>query len=79
MTVFSREQELPNIFERILNSHDWKGLEFYKYYLEHHIQIDSQEGGHSDLTSHFELDEGVLEKFYKARYEFYTCSLTNLS
>ena len=43
MTIFSREHELPNIFEKILEAHDWDslGFGFYKYYLDRHIELDS--------------------------------------
>lgn len=73
MTIFSREHELPNIFERILAAHDWDNLElgFYKYYLDRHIEIDSKEGGHAHLVADFETDDDVLLKFYQARLEFY--------
>lgn len=73
MTIFSREQELPDIFKNILGAHDWDalGLGFYKYYLERHIELDSEDGGHADLTKGFELDEVVLEKFYQIRLNLY--------
>ncbi len=73
MTIFSREQELPGIFETILNAHDWAGLGlgFYGYYLKRHIELDSAAGGHGDLTKAFPLDEEVLYKFYTARLELY--------
>ena len=73
MTIFSREQELPDIFKSILKSHDWDalGLGFFKYYLERHIELDSEDGGHADLTKEFELDEEVLEKFYQIRLDLY--------
>lgn len=73
MTIFSREQELPDIFKNILAAHDWEalGLGFYKYYLERHMELDSQDGGHAELTKGFELDEAVLEKFYQIRLDLY--------
>lgn len=77
MTIFSREQELPNIFHEILNSHSWGdfGLGFYKYYLEEHIRLDSEEGGHAELTQDHELDPEVLDRFYTARLNLYTKGL----
>lgn len=73
MTVFSREHELPNIFEEILASHQWNklGFGFYEYYLERHIELDSEEGGHANLVADFETDDKVLLEFYKARLELY--------
>jgi hypothetical protein len=73
MTIFSREQELPDIFHKIVDAHDWNalGLGFFKYYLDRHITIDSADGGHSDLTKDFPLDEKVLEKFYTIRLQLY--------
>ena len=73
MTIFSREQELSDIFKSILKAHEWHtpGLGYYRYYLERHVEIDSAEGGHAELTQSFELDEEVLEKFYTIRLELY--------
>ena len=73
MTIFSREHELPNIFEQILESHNWKGLGFgfYEYYLDRHIELDSEEGGHANLVANFETDDSVLLKFYEARLKLY--------
>jgi hypothetical protein len=71
MTIFSREQELPGIFEVILKSHDWKKFPWFRYYLERHIELDSQDGGHAELTKEFPLDESVLEKFYQLRLDLY--------
>lgn len=73
MTVFSREHELPNIFEEILIAHKWRALVFgfYEYYLERHIELDSEEGGHANLVANFETDDEVLLRFYKARLELY--------
>lgn len=73
MTIFSREQELANIFHEIIKSHDWEklGLDFFKYYLERHIAIDSAEGGHGDLTKDFPTDEVKLFEFYKIRRDLY--------
>lgn len=76
MTIFSREHELPKLFTNILtNQHfgtshlSWH-LRAYEYYLKTHIQLDSEEGGHDDLTKHFELDDR-LTIFYEARYKLY--------
>ena len=73
MTIFSREHELPNVFEEILKSHKWKtrGFGFYEYYLERHIELDSEEGGHANLVADFETNDEVLLRFYKARLELY--------
>ncbi len=73
MTVFSREQELPGIFKTILMAHDWdkEELSFFKYYLERHIELDSNEGGHGDLTKNFEMDENIIFNFYTLRLEMY--------
>lgn len=73
MTIFSREQELPEIFHEIVKSHDWEkdGLGFFKCYLEGHIAIDSADGGHGDLTKDFYMDEEKLFEFYKIRRDLY--------
>jgi len=73
MTIFSREQELPTIFNEILKSHDWESLRlgFFKYYLERHIELDSAEGGHGELTKDFELEDNLLLTFYTARLAMY--------
>lgn len=73
MTVFSREHELPGIFEEILKAHDWRvyGLSFYEYYLRRHIELDSGDEGHGQLTEGFDLNERVLDKFYSARLAMY--------
>ncbi len=72
MSIFSREQELPGIFQRILQAKGWKaqGLPEFKYYLEQHILLDSSSGGHSDLVQDFLVDDR-MEKFYKIRLEMY--------
>jgi len=73
MTIFSREEELAGIFEKILVAHDWEalGYGFYKYYLSQHILFDSGDNGHAWLTKHFPVHEPVLEKFYKDRLTLY--------
>lgn len=79
MTIISREQELPGIFEKILSAHDWDalGFGFYRYYLNRHIEIDSKEGGHGDLTvqfsqgKSFELKPDILDCFWNARLDLY--------
>jgi hypothetical protein len=72
MSIFSREQELPGIFERILEAKNWKapGLAEFRYYLEKHILLDSKEGGHADLVEDFLIDDRMKE-FYKIRMEMY--------
>ncbi|HEY4482929.1 MAG TPA: hypothetical protein VI953_02020 [Candidatus Paceibacterota bacterium] len=74
MTVFSREEELTSIFEKIVSARDWDnlGLGFYRYYLKQHILFDSGDKGHAWLTKHFPLHEGTLEKFYEARLKLYS-------
>lgn len=73
MSVFSREEELERIFKEILKvPADWSapGLPEYRYFLKQHIQFDSCEGGHHDLTRDFLVDNRVLP-FYRARLELY--------
>lgn len=72
MSVFSREEELSSIFERVLKAKDWSapGLDAFRYYLETHIKLDSSKGGHHDLLSHFQIDDSV-RPFYEARLEMY--------
>lgn len=73
-SIFSREIELPKIFERVLSAKDWnaKGLDSFRYYLEKHIELDSEKGGHADLVHHLKIDERVID-FYSARLELYRC------
>ncbi len=73
MTVFSREEELALIFEKIVTAHDWDalGLGFYKYYLKQHILFDSGENGHAWLTQHFPMHESTLINFYTIRLNLY--------
>lgn len=72
MSVFSREEELSGIFARILQAQDWSapGLEAFRYFMEKHIQLDSEEGGHHDLTKGFPVDYHV-QPFYRARLKMY--------
>lgn len=72
MSVFSREEELSNIFNKILQAPDWDapGLEAYKYFLERHIHIDTDEGGHHDMVKKFPIDNSIAQ-FYSARLDLY--------
>lgn len=72
MTIFSREEELSGIFREVLNAKDWSGdgLSAFQYYLETHIELDSEEGGHADLTKEFPVDDSV-KPFYESRLEMY--------
>lgn len=72
MSIFSREQELHSIFEEILKAKDWSadGLKEYRYYLERHIGLDTEEGGHGELTEQMPIDDSVQE-FYEARLNLY--------
>jgi hypothetical protein len=73
VTIYSREQELPHIFREILAAHDWEGLGlgFFQYYLNRHIELDSQEGGHADLVKSYPLSPDVLGEFWAARLKLY--------
>ena len=77
MSIVSRERELSGIFERILEAPDWSlpGLAAFRYYLEEHIKLDSNEGGHADLLAGCEVDERVVE-FYERRLDLYRCMPT---
>lgn len=72
MTIFSREEKLPGIFERILQATDWSapGLPEFKHYLEEHIRLDTQDWGHHDLVKDLSIDDSV-KWFYEARLEMY--------
>ncbi|MEU6595205.1 DUF3050 domain-containing protein [Streptomyces sp. NPDC046881] len=76
MSVFSREEELPGIFTRFLEApaENWQtpALAAYRYYLEQHIFLDSDEGGHAELIGDLTVDERV-EPFYHARFRLYRC------
>ncbi len=74
MSIVSREKELSGIFIQILKASDWsaKGLDAFRYYLERHIALDSNEGGHADLLSGFKVDDSVA-KFYETRLGMYRC------
>lgn len=77
MTVFIREKRGPGIFKTILASHDWEsmGLGYFKYYLERHIELDSQEGGHGTLADIFPIDERIATQFYQTRLDTYTACI----
>lgn len=75
-TLVSREIELKDIFAKILKAHDWEqlGYGYYKYFLERHIELDSADGGHEELTSRLidlEDYEEVLDKFWLLRWRVY--------
>jgi Protein of unknown function (DUF3050) len=74
MSVFSREEELSRIFERVLDAPeerwDLPVLGAYRYYLQRHIELDSEEGGHADLISDIAVDDHVAP-FYHARFRLY--------
>lgn len=84
MTIFSRERELPGIFQEILAAHEWErlGFGYYEYYLKRHIELDTEEGGHADLTKKikvgrklFRLKTSVLSGFWAARLKLYQDAL----
>ena len=80
MSIVSREQELPGIFEAILKAEGWDehpALQAFRYFLKRHIELDSGEGGHADLLSGFPVDDRV-EPFYAARLEMYRQGLPAL-
>ena len=82
MSIFSRELELPGIFVQILAVPVWqqelpKHLQSFQYYLERHVALDSQEGGHGDLVKHYEITEDV-RPFYEARLKLYLDALPDL-
>jgi hypothetical protein len=72
MSIVSREQELPGIFENILTAKKWEalGLQAYEYYLKQHIILDSKEGGHADMLKDFKINNDV-SAFYLIRLELY--------
>lgn len=76
-SLVSREEELHGIFEKIVVAHDWEklGLGFFKYFLERHIELDSDEDeGHQELTKNLiNLSEHKksLDSFWKLRLNVY--------
>jgi len=81
-TLVSREVKLKGIFQKILNAFDWEmeGYGYYKYFLERHIELDSADGGHEELTSRLidlEDYEEVLEKFWLLRWRVYKTLIIN--
>jgi len=78
MSIVSREEELPNIFARILTTKNWKaeGLKAYRFYLKEHIALDSDEGGHADKLKNMKVGNEVAD-FYRIRLEMYKC-ISNL-
>ncbi len=75
MSIFSRERELEAIFGRILSAgqQHWQSsgtLLAFHYYLQRHIALDSEDGGHADLLSGMPVDDRV-DEFYQARLKLY--------
>ncbi|MBP7847763.1 hypothetical protein KA013_00885 [Patescibacteria group bacterium] len=75
-TLVSREESLKGIFEKILKSHKWdkEGYGYFAYFLRRHIDLDSADGGHEELTSRLidlEDYEEVLNKFWLLRWRVY--------
>jgi hypothetical protein len=72
MTIFSREHELSSIFKAILENTHWDtaSLKAFQFYLQRHIALDSDEGGHADLVDDYPIDDAVLP-FYQARLNVY--------
>ena len=82
MSIFSREQELPGIFTKILEAPVWQQilpdhLKEFRFYLERHVELDSREEGHGDLVKHCEITEDV-RAFYEARLKLYLEALPDL-
>ena len=73
MSIVSREKELPSIFTKIVEAHNWKksNLGFYEKYLRDHVRWDGGEGGHAELVDHISVDEKILDRFWKIRLEMY--------
>ena len=78
LTVISREIELPGLFKRILESHEWWnmfGLEFYEHYLESEIALHNTPGRMENLVKNWghQINKGqnILERFYKLRLQMY--------
>ncbi|MBP6256966.1 hypothetical protein KA405_04635 [Patescibacteria group bacterium] len=80
LTLVSREKDLQGIFQNLLVAHDWNrlGFGFYKYFLERHLELDGNEGGHEDLMHELidieKLDKNqidCLDAFWKLRLDVY--------
>lgn len=74
MSIFSREQELPGIFDRIVNNPNLAAtpaLQAFGYYLRAHIALDSSEGGHGQLTQSMPIDPESVLAFWRARLDLY--------
>jgi hypothetical protein len=75
-TLVSRERELHGIFEHILTAHDWDalGYGFYKYFLQRHIQLDTEDRGHGEITADLidlEFHQDALTAFWYYRWRVY--------
>lgn len=76
-SVFHREQTLPNIFGLILENKVFYypnlpvHLQAYRHYLERHIQLDTEENGHGDLTRPLLTTYDGLEEFWIQRLTMY--------
>lgn len=74
MSIFSREQELPGIFDRILDNSGLAttpALQAFEYYLREHIALDSTDGGHGDLTRSLPINPEEVLAFWQARLQLY--------
>ncbi len=80
VTLVSREQALQGIFKKILGAHNWdaRGYGFYRHFLERHLELDGEDGGHEDLMRGLidlhtldPLQETFLEQFWIRRLAVY--------
>lgn len=81
-SILSREEDLPAIFARILLAEGWKNLDqlteveqlalrAFRYYLQRHIELDTQEGvGHAALLQSIEAPADATP-FWELRLQLY--------
>lgn len=80
MSIFSREHELPDVFKAVCESNlldTHPALKAFRYYMQRHISLDSEQGGHADLVSLHRITEDVGD-FWKARLLLYRPLFPNL-
>lgn len=79
MSIFSREHEMSLVYKNILQAPAWNtpALQAYRHYLERHVELDSEKGGHDELVADLPVTDAVAD-FYRLRLDMYQCIFPDL-